>query len=442
MTANIPCICSDGSVIYADIKATPITVDGVKCNLGFFTDVTARRAAALEHQELENRLHRSEKMEALGLLAGGVAHDLNNILSGLVSYPELLLLDLPDDSPLRSPIKTIENSGKRAAAIVQDLLTLARRGVAVSKVTNLNRIIRDYLQSPEHEKLKQYHPHATITVHLDDRLMDVKGSPIHLSKTVMNLVSNAAEALDPKKGFIALSTRNQYVDRPIRGYDEVEEGDYAVMTLTDDGSGIAPEDLKRIFEPFYSKKVMGRSGTGLGMAVVWGTVKDHDGYIDVVSSQGRGTTFTLYFPVTWESRGAESENQSIQGLQGHGEIILVVDDIPDQREIATRILIRLGYAVESVSSGEAAIEKMKAGGVDLLILDMIMDPGMDGLDTYREILKMHPGQKTIIASGFSENDRVREAQRLGACQYVKKPYTLESIGVAVKTALGSTSDKT
>ena len=437
ISSDIPFVSSDGSVIYLDIKATPVTFDGVSCNLGFFTDVTARRAAMVEHHELENRLHRSEKMEALGLLAGGVAHDLNNILSGLVSYPELLLLDLPDDSPLRGPIKTIENSGKRAAAIVQDLLTLARRGVAVSQVTSLNRVVSDYLHSPEHEKLKQYHPNLAFDMDLDDCLIDVKGSPVHLSKTVMNLVSNAAEAADPANGLIALSTRNQYVDRPIRGYDEVKQGDYAVLTVTDDGSGIAPEDLKRIFEPFYSKKVMGRSGTGLGMAVVWGTVKDHNGYIDVVSTPGQGTRFTLYFPVTRETRHADIEDRSIQGLQGRGETILVVDDIPDQREIATLILTRLGYTVESVPSGEAAVEYMKTGRADLLVLDMIMDPGMDGLDTYREILKNHPGQKTIIASGFSENDRVREAHRLGASQYVKKPYNLESIGMAVKTELGS-----
>ncbi len=432
MLSDIPCRRGDGSVIFMDIKATPVTFDGVSCNLGFFTDVTARRAAAADRRELENRLHRSEKMEALGLLAGGVAHDLNNILSGLVSYPELLLLDLPDDSPLCGPIKTIEKSGKRAAAIVQDLLTLARRGVAVSQVTNLNRIVTDYLQSPEHGKLKTFHPNVTVDVDLADGLMDVKGSPVHLSKTVMNLVSNAVEATDPKKGSITLSTRNQYVDRPIRGYDEVKEGDYAVLTVTDDGVGIAPEDLKRIFEPFYSKKIMGRSGTGLGMAVVWGTVKDHNGYIDVASNTNQGSTFEIFFPVTREARAADTETRLVQDFTGSGETILVVDDIADQREIATRILTRLGYHVTSVPSGEAAVDYLRTGRADLLVLDMIMDPGMDGLDTYREILKRHPNQKAIIASGFSENDRVREAQRLGARQYVKKPYTLQSIGMAVK----------
>ena len=437
IAAEIPFLHKNGSMVYVDLKSSLATIDGLACILAFMTDVTERRESETEREVLEARLHRSEKMEAIGLLAGGVAHDLNNILSGLVSYPELLLLDLPPGSPLRRPIKTIEASGKRAAAIVQDLLTLARRGVAVSQVVDLNRIVKDYLASPEHQKLLNYHPGVRVRTDLDDRLMRVQGSPVHLSKTVMNLVSNAAEAMNPAGGTITLSSRNQYVDRPIRGYDEVKEGDYAVLTVADDGIGIAAEDLKRIFEPFYSKKVMGRSGTGLGMAVVWGTVKDHKGYIDVESRPKRGSTFALYFPVTREVDQADAETHAIQDLAGRGETILIVDDVPDQREIATRILSRLGYTVTSVPSGEAAVAYLKRGRADLLVLDMIMDPGMDGLDTYRQILSFRPDQKAVLASGFSENDRVREAQRLGASRYVKKPYTLESIGRAVKAALAS-----
>jgi CheY-like chemotaxis protein len=149
----------------------------------------------------------------------------------------------------------------------------------------------------------------------------------------------------------------------------------------------------------------------------------------------------VYFPVTREARAAHTNTDSVIHVTGNGETILVVDDIPDQRKIATRILTRLGYRVESASSGEAAVDYMRTGQADLIILDMIMDPGMDGLDTYREILKSHPNQKAIIASGFSENDRVREAKRLGARRYVNKPYTLESIGTAVKAELGANSEK-
>jgi two-component system, cell cycle sensor histidine kinase and response regulator CckA len=437
---DIPCLRSDGEIIYTDIKAATATFDGIPCILAFLTDTTARRATAFEKRDLEKRLQVSEKMEAIGLLAGGVAHDLNNILSGLTSYPELLLMDLPEESPLRAPLLTIESAGWRAAAIVQDLLTLARRGVAVSSVTNLNHIVTAYIRSPEHEKLIEHHPNAIIEVALCDDPINVKGSPVHLSKTIMNLVSNAAEAVGPEGGRITVATRNQNVSRPIKGYVEVQEGDYSVVTVIDDGVGIAPQDLKRIFEPFYSRKVMGRSGTGLGMAVVWGTVKDHDGYIDVVSTQNQGTTFTLYFPVTREMDEAESESLSLDDLQGNGETILVVDDVPEQREIASRILARLGYEVYAVASGEEAIDYLQKHSVDLAILDMIMDTGMDGLDTFNEILQFKPTQKALIASGFSECDRVREARRLGAHQYIKKPYTLGSIGRAVAAALHPDSD--
>jgi CheY-like chemotaxis protein len=169
--------------------------------------------------------------------------------------------------------------------------------------------------------------------------------------------------------------------------------------------------------------------------VVWGTVKDHKGYIDVQSREGKGTTFTLYFPVTRKERTGREEAQPMEDYMGKGESILVVDDVEEQREIASGILEKLGYLVTTVSSGEAAVEYLKDNAADLIILDMIMDPGMDGLESYKRILELHPTQKAIIASGFSETDRVKEAQRLGAGPYIKKPYTLEKIGMAVREEL-------
>jgi two-component system cell cycle sensor histidine kinase/response regulator CckA len=373
-------------------------------------------------------------MEAIGTLAGGVAHDLNNILSGLVSYPELLLLEVPQDSRLRRPILTIQNSGEKAAAIVQDLLTLARRGVAATEVVNLNHVISNYLNSPEYEKLIQYHPKVRLKSSLEKNLLPVLGSPVHLSKTIMNLVSNAAEAM-VDGGTIHISTENCYIDRPIKGYDHVEEGDYVTLAVSDDGVGIPQKDMEKIFEPFYTKKVMGRSGTGLGMAVVWGTVKDHKGYIDVQSSEGKGTTFTLFFPITRKKLDSDTSQLSIEEYRGNGESVLVVDDVEEQREIAYELLSKLGYLAKSVSSGKEAIEYMKSNSADLLVLDMIMDPGIDGLETYRRILKLRPHQKAVIVSGFSETKRVKDAQKLGAGAYVKKPYTLNKLGMAVKAEL-------
>ena len=372
-------------------------------------------------------------MEAIGTLAGGVAHDLNNILGGLVSYPELLLLQLPEDSSLRNSILTIQKSGEKAAAVVQDLLTLARRGVVVTEVVNLNNVISEYLKSPEYEKLQSYYPAVHLEAHLEKDVLNILGSSTHLSKTVMNLVSNAAEAM-PEGGNLTVSTENRYIDRPIRGYDNVKEGDYAVLTMSDTGTGISPDELEKIFEPFYTKKKMGRSGTGLGMAVVWGTIKDHNGYIHVQSTEGKGTAFTLYFPVTRKSVEEKSEI-SLKDYMGKGETILIVDDVEEQRKIASGMLKELGYSVVSVSSGEEAIEYLRSNKVDLLVLDMIMDPGLDGLDTYRKIIKLNPGQKAIIASGFSETDRVEEVQSLGAGAYIRKPLLLEKIGVAIKEEL-------
>ncbi|MDX9786884.1 MAG: response regulator [Desulfobacterales bacterium] len=402
--------------------------------LALAINASDRAATEIKQKQLESRLHQAEKMEAIGTLAGGVAHDLNNILSGVVSYPELLLWQLPEDSSLRGPMETILASGKKAAAIVQDLLTLARRGVTVNEVENLNEIIAAQLASPEHQRLLAFHPQLTIETHLAPDLMNIMGSSAHLSTTLMNLISNAAEAM-PNGGKVTIGTENRYIDHLIRGYDEVKEGDYAVLTVSDAGIGISPKDLGRIFEPFYTKKKMGRSGTGLGMAVVWGTVKDHKGYIDLESREGFGSTFSLFFPVTRKELEKTPIGLSISNILGDGELILLVDDVKAQRQIASSILTELNYQVTTVASGEEAVEYLKHHTVDLLVLDMIMDPGMDGLDTFREVIVLHPGQKTIIASGYSETERIREAQRLGAGQYLKKPYTIEKIGLSAKKEL-------
>jgi signal transduction histidine kinase len=398
-------------------------------------EIKEREKADREKKLLREKLARSQKMEALGLLAGGVAHDLNNVLSGIVSYPDLLLMDMPEDSPLRKPILTIKDSGQKAAAIVQDLLTLARRGVMNTEVLNLNQdIVMDYLKSPEHEKMQAFHRGIRIETRLEPALLNIRGSSVHLKKTLMNLLSNAIEA-QPQGGAVVISTENRYVDQPIEGFDDVQEGDYVVLRIEDRGLGIAPEDMGRIFEPFYTKKIMGRSGTGLGMAVVWGTVQDHRGFINIESEEGVGTVFEIFFPVTRDVREKERTVIPFKEYKGHGQNVLVVDDVKEQREIATNILTKLGYAVATVSSGEEAVEYMQRHDADIIILDMIMDPGMDGLDTYKKIITMHPRQKAVIASGFAESERVKEAQKLGAGQYIKKPYTMEKMGLALKTEL-------
>jgi CheY-like chemotaxis protein len=262
----------------------------------------------------------------------------------------------------------------------------------------------------------------------------MKGSPVHLGKMVMNLLTNAAEA-SLEKGKVMIRTENRYLDSAVAGYDDMKEGEHVILTVSDRGKGISPDDIGRIFEPFYTKKVMGRSGTGLGLAVVWGTVKDHGGYIDVKSAEGEGTTFTLYFPAVREEEDTEQQKPSFSEYQGRNESILVVDDVEEQRKLALNMLNALGYQATTVSSGEEAVEYLQNNRVDLLVLDMIMAPGMDGLETYRRIMEFSPGQKAVIVSGYSETDRVREVRELGAKDYIQKPYLMDKFGLAVRKAL-------
>jgi CheY-like chemotaxis protein len=265
-------------------------------------------------------------------------------------------------------------------------------------------------------------------------LFNIYGSNVHLSNAIMNLILNSYEAIKDY-GELTITTENRVLEKPLINYEHIEPGEYVTVSITDTGIGIEKKDLERIFEPFYTRKVMGQSGTGLGMAIVWGTVKDHEGYIDVESEVGKGTSFTLYFPSTRDDILLKPDKQEPVDYTGSGESILIIDDVEIQRDICEEILTSLNYKVFSVPSGEKALEYLKSNKADLIVLDMIMEKGMDGLETYKEILKIHPGQKAVIASGYSETDLVRQAQELGAGAYIKKPYTLELLGIKIKKEL-------
>ncbi len=397
-----------------------------------FQEMTERKAT-------EEKLYRAEKMEAIGLMASGVAHDLNNILSGIVSYPELLLMRLPKDSELRQPINVIRDSGLRAAEVVDDLLTVARGAAKVQIRQNLNMLVQEYLQSPEADKVRSLYPHVSITTESVADALVIHCSPIHVKKCIMNLVLNAAEAIETS-GNIKLRTEVRELSEDQAASIAVAAGRYVVLTISDNGPGIRIVDQKHIFEPFYTKKKMGRSGTGIGLAVVWSCMRDHEGAV-TVESNDKGSIFTLYFPADSEEGNnfKDGENDTDIGvileLMGNGEHILVVDDEAQQREIATKVLTELGYQTEAVNSGVSAIEYITAHPVDLLLLDMIMDPGIDGLQTYKKISEIYPGQKALIVSGFSASEKVKEALLSGVSGYLKKPYTVGQIAAAVKKVL-------
>ncbi|MDR0621383.1 MAG: cache domain-containing protein [Deltaproteobacteria bacterium] len=402
--------------------------------LGVCVDISDLRRAELEKSELKEKLSRSQRMEAMGLMAASVAHELNNILSGMIGYPELLLRDDTLSSGQRAQVNEILEAGQRATEVVGDMMTLAR-GVATAKVTvNLTELIEKSLTSPP---IKIALAAATKPVEIDfkkpKKSLSVKGSPRHLAKVIQHLVVNAIEALETKdnQGKITITVEPERLTENPGCFESFKIGNYARLTVSDNGPGIPADAMERIFEPFYTDK--SGSGRGLGLAVVDLVVRGHGGALDVKSGAD-GTIFSLYFLAVAESAKAKSKPALTEYL-GSGQKILIVDDVDIQRKLAQKILKTLGYEPHSVSSGEEAVEYLKSSDADLVILDMIMDPGINGRETYEAILAIKPKQKAIIASGMAETDEVEKAQALGASYFVSKPYTIEDIAGAVYKAL-------
>jgi len=423
-------IHKDGKKFPVEIRIKDIDYAGRSAQVAAIRDITATKMALEKEMTLQRKLADARRMESLGLMAGSVAHDLNNIMAGILTYPELLLMDLPENFKYRNEIQMIRDAGKRAAAVVSDLLTLARGASSKKEVHNLNNLVDAYLCSVECRELQARYPGLSITTDIEPGLHNIRCSSVHVNKSLVNLVNNGAEAATTS-GQISIVTRNRILTTVYKGYERIEPGEYVILEVRDNGHGISKQDLPHIFDPFYSKKVLGRSGTGLGLAVVLNTVHDHGGYIDVVTSS-EGTTFSLFFPVTRRQPDNSLQKKSLDTSQGCGEHILVVDDQQNQLEIARRLLGRLGYTVHTASSGEEAVEFIKQHPVDLILLDMVMDPGINGCETFEQIVRYNPNQKAIIISGYSSCLDINRARELGINQFIKKPYTLHDLSQAVR----------
>jgi PAS domain S-box-containing protein len=437
ITLETPVNDTAGNTLWFQSTFVPVADEAGRCDyiIVVSVDMTDRKRAEETQANLYKRLRQSQTIEAIGLMAGSVAHDLNNILSGIIGYPELILKTLPDDSDLRESIVAIKNSGYRAAAVVADLLTLARGVAGTREDHDLHSIIKEQLDSPECKELSVLPSKVKLEYQLNAQESYISCSPVHIKKCLMNLIINAAEAVTTS-GTINITTSNHSLDRQAAAECNLKVGDYILLNVKDNGPGISEKDLGHIFEPFYTKKKMGKSGTGLGLMVVFNTVEEHGGRI-LVQSTDDGTCFQMYFPLAVEKRDVPRESKTAEAITGQKEHILVVDDDPQILDLASKMLTTLGYTADSVCSGEQAVKFVEKQSVDLIVLDMLMEPGLNGYKTYKEIIRLYPNQKTLIASGFSVSDDVEAAMKLGAGGFIKKPYSIDQFGQAVKEVLNS-----
>ncbi len=427
----------NGDVRIVEISGTIINgfLGSKKSYQGVIRDITLQKHQEKEQAQLKKKLAQSEKLKNLGILAGSVAHDLNNILAGIATYPEVLLMDENLNPQIRQGLTIIKDSGRKASSVVSDLLTISRGTSTEMEVLNINTVIERYVGAADFDKIKATYPQVQIEVAMEPELFNIKGSYIHIEKAIMNLVLNGVEETAGKEiGHVTISTVNHYVDDSLAGILDLSLGEYVMLSVSDNGSGIPVEYHKKIFDPFFTQKEMGRSGTGLGLTVVWNTVQGHKGSVRVLSNE-KGTRFELFFPAIRKELPQREKTNSLAEIKGQGQRILIVDDLANQRKIAGTILKNLGYQVFAVEDGVKAVDFVKENPVDLVILDMIMEPSINGFETYQRIKKIKPGQKAIIASGHSESEEVLMTQDLGAGAFVKKPYTILDMGIAVKEEL-------
>ena len=415
-----------------EISLSPLKTKSSMYIIAAVRDISDKKKSEALQKDLENKLQQSKRMESLGVLAGGIAHDLNNLLGPILAYPDLILSDLPTNTPVKNDLLMIKGAAYEASNIINDMLTLARRGKYSMVPVNLNDIVNSFFQSAKVSELNKNNTDIEIEFNLADDLKNIKGSKTHLLKVVMNLIINAFEAIEKGKGKIVINTYTDNVKSQALLYDDIERGRYSVLTIADTGKGIKEEDLPHIFEPFYSKKKMGISGSGLGLSIVLGIVKDHGGYIDISAGKKKGTKFSLFFPDTDSDEKISPKDTT--KLEGN-ESILVVDDESKQRQVADRVLSSLGYDVKTLSTIAGAIEYLKNNEVELVILDMVMESEDAGLKLYEKIREFKPDQKAIIVSGFSKSNFVKKALKLGVGSYTGKPYTVGLLGKVVREEL-------
>jgi signal transduction histidine kinase/CheY-like chemotaxis protein len=415
----------DGTVRHVLGQAVPeISLEGeILGFIGTLTDIT-------EQKHLETKLQEAQKMEAVGTLAGGIAHDFNNLLQAILGYADLLRLRKGKDEPRSRELQEIISASKRGAELTQQLLTFSRRVESKLRPTDLNLGIENTRKIFARTLPKM----IEIDLLLSDNLSFVNADPGQMEQILMNLAVNAKDAM-PDGGKLTIKTGNVILDEEYcRTHPEAIPGEYVLLEVSDTGHGMAEETLKHIFDPFFTTKGLAE-GTGLGLAMVYGIVKSHNGYITCTSDFGTGTTFKIYLPAVEQEEKPEMVVEK-DLYRGGTETILLVDDEGFVRDVARQILTEFGYTVIVANDGESALQlyEQERGRVDLVILDLIM-PGIGGRKCLEKLLKINPKAKIVVASGFSNIEPIKETVEAGAKGFIGKPYEMKGFLNVVREVL-------
>ncbi len=415
-----------GRVMERALDGSPLLLSGS------LTDITTRKRIEEERAALEERMLQTQKLEGLGLLAGGVAHDFNNILTGVLGHADLARREVPAGSLAQEHLDHILAGARAAADLTRQMLAFAGRGHVAMQPVALAHLVTEM----GHLLQVSISPNAIVRYDLGDSVPAVNADPAQLRQVVMNLILNAAEALGPEGGVITVRVRAQWCDRAMLTsrwmHDELPEGRYVVLEVRDDGSGMAPETLARIFDPFFSTKFTGR---GLGLAAVLGIVRGHRGSVLVDTAPGRGTTFRVMLPPCAATTEPDARDAPSPQWQGVG-LVLVVDDEQSVRTLAELMLRRLGFKVISAQDGAEALVhfRKQPEAFRVVLLDLTM-PGMDGLTVAREMHAIDPDVRVVLTTGYSAPPWSAGPSPAGMVGFLEKPYRLEDLTRVLRQAL-------
>ena len=431
LAEGLPCLSKDGTILYADINAVKIIINGKACNAGFFRDITKRKQAEENRKKLEDQLRQSQKMEAIGQLASGISHDFNNLLGGIMGHAELLKIRLGAGSGLLDHADRIISCCVKASDLTRQLLSFARKAPALVRAVDPNAIIRQVVEILKRTMDRR----IEIAIDLEEQPPHISGDQSQLENALLNVAINARDAM-PQGGRLSITSKTVDLDQAILPDEhfDIMEGRYIRISIADTGIGMSDEIKARIFEPFFTTKEVGK-GTGLGLASVYGCIKQHGGYITVESREGEGARFDLYLPVA-ESAQPAAATEDAALAPGKGTL-LVVDDEVVYHEVLSGIFKGLGYTVHCCIEGAEAVKFYSEhhASVDIVVLDMNM-PKMNGLDCFRRLKEINAGVRVIVSSGYGHNADRTALQNEGARAFVQKPYKAAELAGKIVELMG------